>query len=253
MLRTGSLNVWSAVVAALLLMVMVLQPALAGDEPDMKEVEQAYLDQLHEQIKLMRQRLADDPDDTVAQFELARSLYFIGLTGEAKATTQSAKLFDQLLKDDPNNAVYLAYRGSCTMLEAARSWAFWKKQSLADQGLAMIDQAIAKDPDQPEVRFIRACTTYNLPFWFKRGEQSAADFALLNERIEKQPQQDDLLPWMASAALYHHAVIVREDGNKVEAEQALKLAVQIAPDSPAGVQAREDLKELRGKRSNGNR
>lgn len=223
-----------------------LNHASASDEPDsLKDVEQAYLDQLHEHIKTMQDRLENDPDDRDARFQLARSLYFIGLTGDVESTTQAAAHLDHLLQDDPDNALYRAYRGSCTTLEAARTWAFWRKQALADQGLKVLDQAVEKKPEHPEVRFIRAATTYNMPFWFERSEQSAEDFAKLSKQIQDEPKRDDLLPWMAAAALTHHAEISRRNGKKDEARQAYELALEIAPDSPAGAAARQELDKLK--------
>lgn len=221
-------------------------PAHGSDEPDnLKDVEQAYLDQLHKHIDAMKKRLKDDPDDEKARFELARSLYFIGLAEDAEATTAAAAHFDKLIKEHPDNAVYRAYRGSCTTLEGARTWAVWRKQALADEGLKVLDQAVADAPDNAEVRFIRAATTYNMPFWFERGDQSAADFDKLAKDIHKEPTRDDLLPWMAAAALTHHAEICKRKGDLDAAKQAWQAAVELAPDSPAGAAARKELDKIK--------
>jgi tetratricopeptide (TPR) repeat protein len=60
---------------------------------------------------------------------------------------EAVKVYDDLLRDDPENPVALAQRG----------WLISKVDpSLVDSGLANVDKAIALDPGYAEARFFRA-------------------------------------------------------------------------------------------------
>ncbi len=47
-----------------------------------------------------------------------------------------------------------------------------------------MDQAVNRAPDDLEARFIRAASTWHLPFFFKRRDQAASDFAYIAPRAE---------------------------------------------------------------------
>lgn len=67
------------------------------------------------------------------------------LTSEGKVL-EAIKVYDDLLKDDPQNPVALAERG----------WLISRVDpALVDRGLAGIDQAIAVDPKYPDAHFFR--------------------------------------------------------------------------------------------------
>jgi len=77
-----------------------------------------------------------------------------------------------------------AYSGSLELLEAAHTWAIWDKRRLANEGLAKMDQAVNRAPDDLEARFIRAASAWHLPFFFRRREQAASDFTFIAPRAE---------------------------------------------------------------------
>jgi len=72
-----------------------------------------------------------------------------------------------------------AYEGAFTMLRARH--AFWPRAKWrhAQDGLAILDRAVAFDPDHAEVRYLRLVSSYYLPFFFGRGDAVAEDFAAL--------------------------------------------------------------------------
>ena len=64
---------------------------------------------------------------------------------------EAIKLYDEVIKDDPENAVALAYRGWLVRLTGKSA----KNQELIDKGLGYIDRAIAADPSFPDAHFFR--------------------------------------------------------------------------------------------------
>jgi tetratricopeptide (TPR) repeat protein len=65
------------------------------------------------------------------------------LIGEGKAV-EAIKLYDKILKDDPEQPVALAYRGWIVRLAG-----------LKDEGLSYVDRAVAADPSYPDAHFFR--------------------------------------------------------------------------------------------------
>lgn len=75
------------------------------------------------------------------------------------------------------------YIGALTCLKGKH--AFWprKKFEYVNEGLKIMDEALAQDPNNLEGLFIRATTTYYLPFFFHRKEQSQQDMRNLSRLI----------------------------------------------------------------------
>jgi cytochrome c-type biogenesis protein CcmH len=72
------------------------------------------------------------------------------LAGQGKLL-DAIKLYDQVIKDDPQNAQALAYRGWLVRL-AGRSGS---DAALIDKGLSYVERAIAADPKYPDAHFFR--------------------------------------------------------------------------------------------------
>ncbi len=180
------------------------------------------------------------------QFEQAKNLYYQGTYGSKTAADESEKLFLDLYKKAPDDPRVKAYYGSERLLEAAHTWALWKKYSLSKQGMQLLDTAVAKAPDNLEVRFVRAVTTYNLPGFFGRREQALQDFAYLSTRVADAADKGRLDATIAASALLFYGRICKEQSNTSQASEAWKRAERIAPQSKAGRDSASELQKLRG-------
>jgi hypothetical protein len=172
----------------------------------------------------------------------ARKQYFADLQGNHAAADQARASFAALSRDYPDNAVVEAYNGSLELLEAARTWALWDKRRLANEGLQKMDQAVNRAPGDLEARFIRAASTWHLPFFYKRKEQSANDFAIIAPQAEAAAAKGTLPPQLAAAALDYYGQVLSDRSDSHGAKQAFEAAVRVDGDSPAG---RDALKRLR--------
>lgn len=174
----------------------------------------------------------------------ARQLYYQGLSGDKEAVRQSDQLFTELYHQSPTQPLLQAYYGSLRLLEAGRTWALWKKNALSKEGLTLMDKAVEAAPKDLEIRFLRAATTYHLPSFFGRKQQSESDFAFLAPVAPAAARNGTLDPKLAAAALFYHGQFCAEHDRKEEARQAWRTAVGIAPDSVAGKDASERLRKL---------
>jgi hypothetical protein len=172
----------------------------------------------------------------------ARAEYFANLQGNHAAGEKAEQDFTALARDYPGNAVVDAYSGSLELLQAARTWALWDKRRLANEGLAKMDQAVNRAPGDLEARFIRAASTWHLPFFYKRKDQAADDFTFIAPRAEAAVAKGTLPPELAAAALDYYGQVLIDRSDNHGAKQAFEAAVRIDGSSPGGKDA---LKRLR--------
>jgi hypothetical protein len=172
----------------------------------------------------------------------ARTQYFAYLQGNRSAGDKARARFTTLSHDYPRNAVVDAYSGSLELLDAAHTWVIWDKRRLANEGLARMDQAVNRAPGDLEARFIRAASTWHLPFFYKRREQAASDFTFIAPRAEAAVAKGTLPPQLAAAALDYYGQVLMDRSDSHGAKQAFEAAVRIDGTSPGG---RDALKRLR--------
>ncbi len=185
-----------------------------------------------------------------AQFESAFQQFLQASRGNDAAIEKSADAFSALLKSEPSNPVLLAYAGASTSMKATTTWLPWKKMSHAEDGMAMLDKALALlTPAHNaalqhgtsavlEVRFVAANTFLAVPGFMNRGARGAK---LLNEVLTSPLLASSPLEfrgdvWLAGAAL------AAKEKRAEEARKYLNQVIQTnAPQAPA---ARAQLKAI---------
>ena len=176
------------------------------------------------------------------QLAAARAAYYSGLEGDSAASNEAKQRFDALMREHPRDSTVEAYCGSLELLEAARTWAFWRKHSLSVEGLNAMDSAVAASPSDLEARFVRALTTWHLPFFFHRKQQAEQDLAFLGPQMEQAARTGALPPPLAAAALDYWGQVLEEQDAPDRARSAFLAAVRVDKASPGGADA---LKRLR--------
>jgi hypothetical protein len=150
-----------------------------------------------------------------AQFQRARE-------GDKNAVETAAKLWAEQAAAHPTDPLAKAYSGAATALQATTTMLPWRKMSYAEDGLALIDKALAMlspahDQDlyrgvplSLETRFVAANTFLGLPGMFNRGARGAK---LLDEVLKS--------PLLASAPLGFQAAVWMTAANEaVKAQHA---------------------------------
>ena len=125
-----------------------------------------------------------------AQFDPAFQLMMQANHGDESAIDKASAAFAALLRVEPGNPVLMAYAGAATSLKATTTMLPWKKMNYAEDGMAMIDKALAlltpaQDaplqhgvPGSLEVRFVAANTFLGVPGFMNRGARGSK---LLND------------------------------------------------------------------------
>ncbi len=175
---------------------------------------------------------------------VARKAYFADLDGQPGADDLARQQFTALAVERPHEPVVDAYLGSLDLLESARTFAVWRKHTLAADGLEKLDAAVNRAPDNLEARFVRALTTWHLPFFFHRKEQAEQDLGYIGPRAEQAARQGSLPAPLAAAALDYWGQVLAEhqaENPRQPARDAFEAAVRVDPASPAGEDARKRL------------
>jgi tetratricopeptide (TPR) repeat protein len=120
-----------------------------------------------------------------AQFQPALEQFMLATKGNEGAIDKAAEVFTALLQKEPTNPVLMAYAGSATSMRATTTLLPWKKMAYAEDGMALLDKALAlltaahnaplqrEVPAALEVRFVAANTFLAVPGFMNRGARGA--------------------------------------------------------------------------------
>jgi hypothetical protein len=172
------------------------------------------------------------------------------LAGEKAAIEPAAAQLQTLSQADPGNPVLRAYAGATTAMRASTTLLPWQKLTHAEDGLALIDKALAQltpahdapmyrhVPASLEVRFTAAGTFLAMPSMFNRHERG---LKLLDE-VVKSPLLD------AAPAPFKGAVWMRAGQEAAKAQRNAearewfqKVSASGAPQAPAAQARLKDL------------
>ena len=135
--------------------------------------------------------------------------------GDTSEIDPAANRFDALLNSEPTNPVVMAYAGAATAMRARTTMLPWKKMAHAEDGLALIDKALALltprldaplqhgTPASLEVRFVAATSFLAMPSFMNRGARGARLLAdvLASPLLEQAPLAFRGSVWMRAASL----------------------------------------------------
>jgi hypothetical protein len=120
------------------------------------------------------------------QFEEAKKLHYRGVDGDKKAVKSANQEFSKLRITEPDNALIEAYYGSSLALLARDAVKPMEKADKAQDGLDALNRAVTMDPNQKEIRLLRANVCLRLPESFFHCTQTAIeDFSFLLDRYQK--------------------------------------------------------------------
>ncbi|MBO9598069.1 MAG: hypothetical protein J7559_09675 [Cohnella sp.] len=107
-------------------------------------------------------------------------LHSEGVSGSKEAVRRAQAQFKSLHMQYPDNAAVKAYYGSSLALMARDSLRPSERLNLAKQALALLDEAVAAEPEERMHRMLRGKIAYHLPEpFFHRTDTAIEDYAML--------------------------------------------------------------------------
>ena len=189
---------------------------------------------------------ATDP----AAFNSAVGEFLRAVDGADGAVEPAAEQLAKLSQAEPTDPVLRAYAGAAAAMRARTTMLPWKKMSAAEDGLAMVDKALAQltpahdaplhrgTPASLETRFVAAGTFLAMPSMMNRGERGNR---LLNE-VLKSPAFDSAPTGFKAAVWMRAGLEAAKAERKDEARQWLTKVSDSGAPQAAAAQAR--LKSL---------
>ena len=170
--------------------------------------------------------------------------------GNTAAVDDAAEQFTRLSAAHPADPVLRAYAGAATSMRAVTTMLPWRKLSYTEDGLALVDKALAQlssvheqalhrgVPAVLETRFVSASTFLGLPAMFNRAERGRQqlDQVLGSPLLDRAPLPFRATVWLRAARL------AEDDKQTARARQWYERVV--ASHAPQAAAARDRLKGL---------
>ena len=166
---------------------------------------------------------AADPVGSGSTREEASALHQRALVGDETAVDRAIEFLESRLAREPDDALLRAYLGSAYTLKA-RDAAPWRKRRWVERGIETLDAAVERDPQDPEVRLVRAANAYNLPRAAGRYEIAAADFAFLLEALDERDASE---PAFERSVTFHAGTFALRQGEPARAVALLEAAREV--------------------------
>ncbi len=196
------------------------------------------------QVEDLESRLKKAPSNTALLLELGRQYHHLAfLQNDEQAVESADKHLTRLLAVEPENAAGIVYLGSIKTMKARASQDRpWEALELLQEGFTLMDKAVQVAPGHPEVRFLRAVNSVNVPDTFGRLSVALEDFEALEELVKKNPGCLD--QGMLCSGYYFYGLALLKIEDKTKAEKAFRRAVETDPQSSFADKARNQLSAL---------
>lgn len=136
---------------------------------------------LSAQIPQWENQLKSDPTNIELLLKLGKAYHDLAGENEDKAAVKKAEGYlSKLLAIEPGNAPAMVYYGSVLTMKAREAFFPWEKMKYMKKGFVQMDSAVALDPDEPEVRLIRAINSTSVPKMFHRLKMAFSDFKYMS-------------------------------------------------------------------------
>ena len=178
-----------------------------------------------------------EPNNIPALIALGVQYHDLGVAGDKKAVDKSEEIFEKVLSRNSNNAFATGYYGSILSLKARDAKMPWTKIKYAKKGFEQLDKSIQMNPEDLQVRSIRAMNGYQVPKIMKRLPLSLEDFNYIIEHKTFESWTSD-----HKAFLYlHFGKALEKDDQDEKAREYFEMAAKIAPQSKSGIEAKVKL------------
>ena len=183
--------------------------------------------------------IKNEPNNIRALAALGVRYHDLGVAGDKKAVDKGEKIFKKVLSLDSTNAFVTGYYGSILSLKARDAKMPWTKIKYAKKGFEQLDKSIQMNPDDLDVRLIRAMNSYQVPKIMKRLPLALEDFNfIINHKNFESWEADH------KAFVYlHFGKALEKDDQDKNAKESFELAIEAAPSSKSAQAAKKALKK----------
>jgi tetratricopeptide (TPR) repeat protein len=181
-------------------------------------------------------------DPLIRQVQKRQQKAVNGDTTETKSLTTD---LEKWTKEQPNNHLLQAYLGSVYTLDSRDAWPGPSKLTYLENGGKEMDAAVAADPNNPAVRFVRAIDYFELPAIFGKRQTARNDFQILVRQVEGLLPNAYTLNIETRQAIYYYAGLsYKQLSQPKDAKDAWERGFKLDPNSVLGVKIHAELSKL---------
>lgn len=174
--------------------------------------------------------MAKEREDWKSLFSEAVDLYMKGVEGDKEAVQKAYQSMEKVRKLTSNNNLVEAYYGGASALLARDIVDPLEKLKKATNGLKILDKSVTKDPENTEIRILRAYVCARIPEeFFHRSTIAIDDFNYLLSRYERDP--GIFSKQMFWKILYDLGLVYKNVGKEQEARNTWKKLLSQTTDS----------------------
>ncbi len=205
----------------------------------------AAADSFPERRAALEAKLAADPDNTNVLFDLGKLLHdtaALDKTHPKELTHSAEKCLRHCLALCPSNCYARAMLGSVIIMTAKEGFLPTTKIKTVKKGLEEIDSAVAAAPNDPFVRFTRACNNTFLPDLFHRHEIVMADYKWLMQQIADHG--DTFQPELRQYVHLYYGIACKRCGEKANARTLWEAGLRLDTNSFLGERIKKELSSI---------
>ena len=166
----------------LLIILVFCCSAMAGGWYELNTMDES---ELAEKIGEFRKRLDQNPEDRETLNGLGIAYHIMATKDAQEYAPLAFKILSKAHEGNEADCVTLCYLGSATTLMASTTNDLMEKSSYTNRGIALMDKAVRKAPDNVTVRLTRAYNSKSLPDFLERKSVAVEDFEHLAKMIRK--------------------------------------------------------------------
>ncbi len=195
-------------------------------------------------VPINRPQPKTDPfsDPLIKQVQARQEKAVKGDTAETKKLTAD---LEKWTREQPNNHLLQAYLGSVYTLDSRDAWPGPSKFTYLQNGGKLMDAAVAADPNNPAVRFVRAIDYFELPAIFGKRQTARDDFQLLVKQVEGTVKVPYVLNTETQQAIYYYAGLsFQQLSQPDQAKEVWRRGLKLDAGSPLAVKIKAELAKL---------
>lgn len=198
---------------------------------------------LSAQVNQWKDQLEKSPNDMVLILKIGRHYYELAsISREKKDIKETEKYFKNLLEISPENSIGRVYSGSINIMKADNTILPWKIFNYLKKGFSLMDEAVELNPDEPEVRLIRASTCTMIPKFLGKRKIALEDFKHIQNLDNSLKQKLTKRFWLPF--YYYYGLVLAAEEELVAAEEKFLKVLDIDPQSSYARRSEKELEKI---------
>jgi hypothetical protein len=167
------------------------------------------------------------------------------VAGDAQETKRLTADLEKWTREQPQNHLLQAYLGSAYTLCSRDAWPGPGKLTYLRNGGQLLDAAVAADPENPAVRFVRAIDYFELPSIFGKRQVARDDFATLVRQVDGEEKTPYTLKVETVQAIYYYAGLsLKQQWQGPQAKVVWERGLKLDPNSTLGLKIQAEVAKL---------